>query len=67
MALEVKAFGSAPFLARLLEGVALLGVEHLVLEIVGDPGGGIQPLAIERKAHVHAAVAGGKEARRRGV
>lgn len=32
-----------------------------ITEIVRDPGGGIEPLAIERKAHVHAAVARGKE------
>ena len=40
-----------------LQGVALLGVEHLMLEVVGDACRGVQPLTIANlKAHVHAAV-----------
>ena len=46
---------------QLLQGVALGGVEHLMLQIVGDAGGGIQPLAVQLELHVHAAVAGGEQ------
>ena len=46
---------------QLLEGVALLRVEHLVLQVVGDPGGGVHPLPVQLKAQIHTAVAGGKK------
>ena len=61
MALAVKALGSAPILGQTLEGVALLGVEHFVFQIVGNARRGIQPLAVQRKAGIHAAVPGGEE------
>ena len=31
---------------QFLKGVALLGVEHLVFQIVGNSGGGVHPLAV---------------------
>ena len=46
---------------QLLQGVAVLGIKHLVLQIMGDAGGGIQPLAVQPEAQIHAAVAGGKK------
>ena len=46
---------------QLLEGISLLGVEHLVLQIVGNARRGVQPLAVQAEAGVHAAVAGGEE------
>ena len=53
--------GLRTVLRQFLKGVALLGVEHLVLQIVGDARRGVQPLAVQLEAHVHAAVAGGEE------
>ena len=53
--------GLRAVLGQLLEGVALLGVEHLVLQIVGDARRGVQPLAVQAEAGVHAAVPGGEE------
>ena len=55
-----KGVGLRAVFRQLLQGVARLGVEHLVLQIVGDAGGGVQPLAVQLKAHIHAAVAGGE-------
>ena len=46
---------------QVLEGVAVLGVEHLVLQEVGHPGGGVVPGAVQLEAHVHAAVVGGEK------
>ena len=46
---------------QLLEGIALLSIKHFVLQIVGDAGGGIPPLAILLVAHIHPTVAGGKK------
>ena len=54
-------------LGQLLEGVALLGVEHLVLQVVGDARGGVLPLAAQPEAEVHAAVAHGEEGVASGV
>ena len=48
-------------LAQLLQGVAVLGVEHLVLQIVRDASGRIVPHAVEPEAHIHAAVARGEK------
>ena len=50
-----------PVFRQLLEGVPLPGVEHLVLQVVGDAGGGVPPDAVQAEAQVHAAVAGGEE------
>ena len=38
------------------EGVAVGRVEHLVLEVVGDPGGGVDRAPVQREAAVGAAV-----------
>ena len=46
---------------QLLEGVTLLGVEHLVLQVVGDARRCVQPLTVQTEAGVHPAVPGGKE------
>ena len=46
---------------QFLQGVALLGVEHLMLEIVGNARRGIQPLAVQPEPGVHAAVARGEK------
>ena len=46
---------------QFLKGVALPGVEHLVLQVMGDARRGVQPLAIQQEAGVHTAVAGGEE------
>ena len=46
---------------KLLQGVAVLGVKHLMLQIVSNARRGIQPPAVQLKAQVHAAVVGGKE------
>ena len=48
-------------LRKLLQRVAVLGVEHLVLEIVGDAGGRIVPGIAQLELHVHAAVARGEK------
>ena len=56
-----KGVGLRAVFGQFLEGVALLGVEHLVLQIVGDAGGGVQPTAVQLEANVHAAVAGGEK------
>ena len=46
---------------QLLQRVALGGVEHLVLQIMGDARRGVQPLSVQLEFHIHAAVAGGKQ------
>ena len=56
-----KRVGLRAVLRQLLEGVALLGVEHLVLQIVGDARRSVQPLAVQAEAGVHAAVSGGEK------
>ena len=48
-------------LAQNLQSVAVLGVEHLVLQIVRDARGCIVPHAVEPEAHIHAAVARGEK------
>ena len=53
--------GRGPVGRQLLKGVALLGVEHLVLQIVGHSGRGIVPGPVQLKAQVHSAIIGGKE------
>ena len=53
--------GAGPVGRQVLEGVAVLGVEHLVLQEVGHPRRGVPPLAVQLKAHVHAAVIGGEK------
>ena len=55
-----KGVGLRAVFRQLLEGVALLGVEHLVLQVVGDTGGA-QPLAVQGEAGVHASVTGGEK------
>ena len=52
---------------ELLEHVPLLGVKHLVLQVVGDAGGGVQPASVQLEAQVHAAVPGGKKGVAAGV
>ena len=59
--------GLGPAPGQVLHGAAVGGVEHLVLQIVGDAGRGIQPLAVQLKAHIHAAVAGGEEGELPGI
>ena len=59
--------GLGPALGQLLHGAAVRRVEHLVLQIVGDAGGGVQPPAVQLKAHIHAAVAGGEEGELPGI
>ena len=44
-----------------LQGVALLGVEHLVFQKMRHPRRGLLPHAVLAEADVHAAVAGGEE------
>ena len=56
-----EGIGLGTVFGQLLQGVAVFGVEHLMLQIVGDAGGSIQPLAIQLKAQIHATVAGGKK------
>ena len=56
-----EGIGLGTVFGQLLQGVAVFGVEHLMLQIVGDAGGSIQPLAIQPKAQIHATVAGGKK------
>ena len=46
---------------ELLQGVALLGVEHLVFQKMRHPRRGLLPQAVLAEADVHAAVAGGEE------
>ena len=46
---------------QVLHGAAVPGVEHLVLQIVGDAGGGVPPGAVQAETGVHPAVAGGEE------
>ena len=46
---------------QLLKGVALPGVEHLVLQIVGHSGRRVVPGPIQLEAQVHSAIIGGKE------
>ncbi|MPM67710.1 hypothetical protein SDC9_114634 [bioreactor metagenome] len=46
---------------QVLKGVAVLGVEELVLQEMGHAGGGVLPDAVHLIAHVHAAVIGGKK------
>ena len=59
--------GLGPAPGQVLHGAAVGGVEHLVLQIVGDAGRGIQPPAVQLKAHIHAAVAGGEEGELPGI
>ena len=59
--------GLGPTPGQVLHGAAVGGVEHLVLQIVGDAGRGIQPLAVQPEAHIHAAVAGGEEGKFPGI
>ena len=53
--------GLGPVFGKLLQGVALFGIEHLVFQIMGNAGGRVQPPAVQPEAQVHAAVAGGKK------
>ena len=46
---------------ELLQGVALLGVEHLVFQKMRHSGRGLLPHAVLAEADVHAAVAGGEK------
>ena len=46
---------------QILKGIALLGVEHLVLQKMGHTGGGLLPGPVQLKAHIHPAVVGGEE------
>ena len=55
-----KGIGLGAVFGHLLHGVSVGGVEHLVLQIVGDARRGILPYAVLLKAQVHAAVAGGE-------
>ena len=49
-----------PVFSQLLKGVALLGVKHLVLQVVGNPGRGVPPDPVQLETQVHAAVAHGE-------
>ena len=53
--------GGSPVGRQILEGVAVLGIEHLVLKEVGHTGRALMPLAVQTEFHVHAAVVGGKK------
>ena len=53
--------GGGPVGRQLLERVALSGVEHFVLQVVGHSGGGVVPGPVQPEAQVHPAVIGGKE------
>ncbi len=56
-----KGVGLRAVLGQPLEGVALLGVKHLVFQVVGNAGGSVQPAALQLEAGIHAAVAGGEK------
>ena len=56
-----KGIGLRAVFSQFLQGVAFLGIEHLVFEIVGDAGRCIQPAAIQTKTGIHTAVACGKK------
>ena len=56
-----KGVGGGPVGRQLLERVALSGVEHLVLQVVGNARRCVQPLTVQTEAGVHPAVPGGKE------
>ena len=56
-----KGIGLGSVGGQILKGVALLGVEHLMLQIMGNAGRGIQPLSLQTKAGIHATVAGGEK------
>ena len=56
-----EGIGLRAVFCQLLKGVSLLRVKHLMLQIVRNARRGVQPLAIQLKAQVHAAVPGGKE------
>ena len=56
-----KGVGLRAVFGQLLKGIALLGVEHLMLQIVGDARRSIQPLAVQAETGIHAAVAGGEK------
>ena len=56
-----KCVGAGSVGRQVLEGIALLGVKHLVLQIVGHSGGAVRPHPVQAEAHIHAPVVGGKE------
>ena len=56
-----KGVGGGPVGRQLLEGVALPGVEHLVLQVVGHPGGGVVPGPVQAEPQVHTAVVCGEK------
>ena len=56
-----KGVGRRPVSRQILKGIALLGVKHLVLQVMGHPGGGVPPGPVLAEAYVHASVVGGKE------
>ena len=56
-----ESVGGSPVGRQILEGVAVLGIEHLVLQEVGHPRRSVPPLAIQPELHIHAAVVGGKK------
>ena len=62
-----KGVGLGAVLRQDLEGVAVLGVKHFVLQIVGDARRGVLPLAVQLKAQVHPAVAGDEKGAGLGV
>ena len=51
-----EGIGLRAVLCQLLEGVALLGVEHLVLQIVGDARRGMDFPAVQQKIRVDGTV-----------
>ena len=56
-----KSVGGRTLGCQILQGVSVLSIEHLMLQIVGHTGGGIVPLPIQTEAHIVAAVIGGEE------
>ena len=56
-----KGIGFRTVFSKLLQGVALPGVKHLVLQIVRDACRSIQPFSIQPEAGIHAAVTGGEK------
>ncbi len=56
-----KRVGLRPVFRQILKRIALLGVKHLVLQIVGDAGRSVHPRSIQLKAGVHPAISCGKK------